>query len=990
MNGLIANAINVTLNSFKGLQVVPFKLSYLSGFIAELKQILLTNSSVALESFLIDNNSTISEIFHLSQSLFLGKKSSKSPGYETQIAGHKSNSNQCYSLNEKSHGLNNISIPFIDKCYHISIIDSAAQNKYINFNRNNFSINNISTEIITSILSSLGVVKVANCLNMSSSNIILTNLNRTCLAITGFNNFNHENYLLHLSNMTQFNVILHSFSEIRKTLSLRCTDTAMEIHNLLQNCLSYNESKSCYFSCPITCNLEQTNNVWQIKPFNYLSQSSICQSAYHSNTLTVNTGKNVLNGFLLWNINKPTKHENISILNNGIISNLWPSNKGISQTHQNVFSFKGSPLLETHSKLSSDEAFVLVKALFKSNELKMIDVHIYYSSEFNNFNFNLRKLLHNSEGPEIEYSITASSINSATLTWITLYPPDINSFYDLKINFKESIKFPVNVYNDEEILVTASKNVYRYQIDEPFEIKITGDFSDLKRISCKWYYMNYKSKMKCVDNFNLLSQKGINDPQNQIIIIHPQVYMNKLRQFSRVHLLSNSEKSQEKCFNKGIFDGHRCFCFPGYGGVTCDQTCNENSFGRNCEFECPGNNCQGYLLCSVDPIGCSCLPGFFGYDCNKKCLPNHWGPNCQNNCLEICKEECNAYNGQCSFASPSMNSTTKKIITDIDKIQCQSSFAKKCHNGNKNFHFFVKGYKIYTSEIEIICFTSLKNYTICQTNETLSKEFTCVDIEVVKMTADLCEGLKVILNFMDNSVDFILQDPAVTNQMEINLSIDQTRISDSPKIHQIEFYLVNSNKSFTTDQIFQSNFIGSQVYTKGSHAKILITSGYIYKPLTSYKLFGVFEFLVRNKTVKIIRVIKDVRTACSLSTWGTSCQNICEYCLNDTCYLSDGKCFESKCSFDFLKPPYCKECKMYGVNKTCIELNKVVKSQTFIVFDNEVSTRISIMWFATLFVIVGTFLFLRGVRSFKEKKKLRVSHYYESMEPQQVPKESFD
>ena len=633
MNGLIANTINVTLNSFKGLKEVKLNFSYLSEFISELKNKITTNSSLGLEYFLKKNNKTISEIFQLSEYVFLGKKSSRTPSVVTQVIGNnltKSSSDQCYSFSEKPNGIRYISLPFIEKCYHMTILNSTAQNKNYSMvgHRDDFSLYNISNEIITGILNSLGVISIDSCMNISTSNVILSNLNKKCHAITKLNNFNNNTYLSRLNHSGNFQVILQSFSDIKKTLNLGCKDTAIETNDLVQHCLTSDGTKTCHFSCPINCDLEQANNVWQIKPFQYLSHSSICQSAYHSNILTKNIDKKLLNGFLLWNDNKSTKNETISISNNGITSNIWPSNIRMSKIDKNRFSFNGSVRLKNISKRSIEEAILLVKALFQSSESKLIDVHIFHSTDqFNNFNFNLKKLIHNSEGPEVEYRITASSRNSATLTWITMYSPDINSFYDLRINYLNSIKFPINMYNDGDTLVTATKNMYRLQINEPSNINISKSHS--KRFSCKWYYMNFKSKTKCVDNFKLSNQKNIGDPENQIIIIHPQIYMNKLRQFSRIHFIKD-KNSQEKCKNKGIFDGNKCVCFPGFNGIFCEKICDNNHFGSSCEFSCPENNCQGYLLCNIDPIGCSCLPGFSGYDCNERCDSNHWGPNCQN------------------------------------------------------------------------------------------------------------------------------------------------------------------------------------------------------------------------------------------------------------------------------------------------------------------------------------------------------------------------
>ena len=133
-----------------------------------------------------------------------------------------------------------------------------------------------------------------------------------------------------------------------------------------------------------------------------------------------------------------------------------------------------------------------------------------------------------------------------------------------------------------------------------------------------------------------------------------------------------------RCYNGGICNEYSgvCICGPGFYGSTCQDICEAETWGSECQsgilnlsiFGCLGrpelfgdprfqyfcdyddNNflppCRSKLFCLPHPYGCTCGPGWTGPECNRPCPEERYGPGCSLECH--CEEQdCNDESGIC-------------------------------------------------------------------------------------------------------------------------------------------------------------------------------------------------------------------------------------------------------------------------------------------------------------------------------------------------------
>lgn len=399
---------------------------------------------------------------------------------------------------------------------------------------------------------------------------------------------------------------IRQFAPLSKTLQLDCTNTATDVKNLLKQCQNHSGGHSCHFTCPEDCtNQHVADNVWQIRPFEYLFNSSVCQAAYHSNILAHDsTGSVILNHSD--SSSKRSKAESkFTILNNEIHATIWPSQFNNGKDRQHGFIFEGSVKIvkkPVRIEVQQGPVLVLVKAVLLQGEPQQAIV--YHLKDLPIKEFRLRA--QDTSAKRTDYKISAINEESAMLTWSFNNPNSIYWEFFSDLSSSLSVKFPVNVLridskgtlslDQEHVLRSPNSqiNIHHYEDHDKW----------------RWYYNNVNTGLSTGSDLNL-NFTHIADIENHFVIVRAGLASQNI--FTRVFF--NQSQSHE-CQNQGIFRDGKCFCYHGYSGSMCQESCEQDKFGPDCQLTCPNKSCKGFLLCASDPIGCSCLPGFTGFDCN--------------------------------------------------------------------------------------------------------------------------------------------------------------------------------------------------------------------------------------------------------------------------------------------------------------------------------------------------------------------------------------
>lgn len=686
-------------------------------------------------------------------------------------------------------------------------------------------------------------------------------LSNACLRATSFDKSQrHSNTLSHqlsrIFSSASFAIILHTYSKIVKTLYLTCQSTALDELDSIKRCLRFSNTNSCKFSCPRNCNNNSqfTHNVWQQQgsgPFSYLSRSSICQSAYHSNILNSLNNFKPPTGFLVWK-RKISPNTSYTIVNNGITSNIWPMK--FVNNKEEIFSFKGNPHLTTPLKSGSNNNItVLVKALFSINDIDNITATVYESSTLD---LRLKRII---PGSEVPYTITALSKHIASLTWdkSNLTIKSVNSYYDL-----DSVKFPVNIGNNLHMI---NQHTYQSRRNGSFHLNPDTNKTSLKKFrNCNWYYNGFNTGQSCKIALDLsfTPYENITDIQNFVTILNTNLKLSEFNLFTRVQYQTNQINS----------------------------TCPKNRFGTKCQFTCPNLNCSGYLLCQKDPIGCSCLPGFTGFACNITCdKTNQWGPNCQNQCPPECPNTCDIYSGLCSPDSDMIQATKTATIAANEAYNCQMNFSKKC------FQYSAINVRLFSirNETEIICYSNICE-VFNKTSEALEKFLSeCSDFDPTwQSTEETCRWL---LKRQFKLANFI-GEFNVHNTQEAHLTIETLELIDND-MWKIEFYILDGQEFLLPIQILESNFLGVQEYEpilNQSDIRIRVNRlNGTFKSLTNYKVYVIFKFPIEDgQLVHIGYFLGELKSQCSLGKWGDSCEMHCRNC--SKCSIINGRCLGKK------------------------------------------------------------------------------------------------
>nr|XP_022307734.1 uncharacterized protein LOC111113736 [Crassostrea virginica] len=98
-----------------------------------------------------------------------------------------------------------------------------------------------------------------------------------------------------------------------------------------------------------------------------------------------------------------------------------------------------------------------------------------------------------------------------------------------------------------------------------------------------------------------------------------------------------------------IVEGTCLGCLPGYRGVTCNEECQQFTYGLECKQVC--GNCSRGDQCNHVNGSClnGCDVGVYGDKCDKECPQSKFGQNCQHNCSIHCFSSgmCDPVKGYC-------------------------------------------------------------------------------------------------------------------------------------------------------------------------------------------------------------------------------------------------------------------------------------------------------------------------------------------------------
>nr|XP_022309643.1 receptor-type tyrosine-protein phosphatase mu-like isoform X3 [Crassostrea virginica] len=98
-----------------------------------------------------------------------------------------------------------------------------------------------------------------------------------------------------------------------------------------------------------------------------------------------------------------------------------------------------------------------------------------------------------------------------------------------------------------------------------------------------------------------------------------------------------------------IVEGNCLGCIPGYQSFTCDEECEQFTYGLGCNQTC--GNCSKGEQCNHLNGRClnGCDVGVYGDKCDSECLDGKHGQNCEEHCSKHCmiSETCDRVTGHC-------------------------------------------------------------------------------------------------------------------------------------------------------------------------------------------------------------------------------------------------------------------------------------------------------------------------------------------------------
>ena len=824
--------------------------------------------------------------------------------------------NECFDYFEENDRLAHLSLPFLNKCYHLTLfrlnstsmdaktLDSLNKKLvYFPFMLNSSQHNvdlpltEIKLQVLYSILDMAGITEI-KCEPELNQNLTLkilsvkslTNANKfnSCLvnsyiylSITGLNRFNKKNNVW-MQNLTSFlnsphsiMLSLHSYSLLEKTLQLNCYDSLSELKNEVEKCLRFYGGNYCVFTCPANCSSEKYEwVVWEYGNGSYLAQSNICQAELHANGFANKFSgthlKNVL--FMASMSEKFEKVNENGVSKNNITANTWPpaglDGSSLQLRDKDLFYFRRNLNFKNveQAESGSFDYLMLVKAVHLVQKKKPIELNfkLYVYNNIKNSSVNMsdlkfymKRLIPDNDNHMIYKQV--SKLKNRTVFSLTneLYLFDFslnleliklfNNYFELFAYLNdakqaESLKYPLNFMSSASS--TPNKHVARLSQNETDSIYLANNSEH--KIDCKWNLMNLNLGIACSDGLKL---KHTNMSKQNFIVYPVESAKSNMKAFARVIFLeSQTSNICEHAGSENPKNKSECRCLPGFSGSKCENVCQKGYFGRNCEIKCPEPGCNGYLICSQDPIGCLCAAGFKGYTCNETCASDEWGPECKFKCDHCPTKKCDSSSGECICANNTKGKYCDECMDGFHGDDCSKKSLKVCPKG-------------YWSEFECNKKCGQCKSGICHIKTGACSSNACDDVRYFGRNCEIkCpeEGC--------NSYLICSQDPS-------------------------DCLCAAGFKGYNCNESCSSNEWGEGCRSKCDHCldnKCDSSSG---------------ECICDNKA------LKNCFKVCPRGYWGElECNKKCGQCKGVACDIKTGVCSSNECDDGRIEEPFCDKC----------------------------------------------------------------------------------